>query len=100
MSVIESMVAAVGRMNLLAISGGRVRKISETLISLPVAYGYSVEVEYDEGFDLFIVRRVFTRGGKRFIKGEAERVYVEDLAEIAYDASCYHHEFGSVYARS
>lgn len=86
----------IGRMNIFAISGGRVRTLGETLV-LPVSNGYSVEVDLDEGSDTYTVRRVFTRSGKRSIKGEQTYVYCEELGEIAYQASSFRsYEFPKV----
>lgn len=73
---------------LLAVSGGRVRP-TPLGVSLPCGYGYSVEVDYLAGRDLYDVRRVFTRGGKRFVKGEVTHVYAEDLPETAYRAGMF-----------
>lgn len=91
----NDMIAQIGRMNLLAISGGRVRPIDAYAISLPVAYGYSVEVEYVPGLDLYEVRRVFTRNGRATVKGRQTHVYCSDLGETAYRASCYRDPFGA-----
>jgi hypothetical protein len=92
--IVETMLAHVGRMNVLAISGGRVNRLDEFTVSLPVHYGYSVEVHYDRGWDLYTVRRVFTRGGKRTVKGEVERLYFDNVGEAAYRASCFRDPFG------
>lgn len=100
LEICHTMERQIGRMNILAISGGRVKRIAETTLSFPVGSGYSVEVEYVEGRDLYSVRRVFARGGKQWIKGEVTHVYAEDLGETAYLASCYVNvEFGSEVAR-
>lgn len=88
----QTIVAQIGRMNVLAISGGRVKPTADGIV-LPVAHGYTVEVDYDEGFDSYVVRRVFTRAGKRFVKGEVAHVYCDQVGEIAYQASCYLHDF-------
>jgi hypothetical protein len=77
----------IGAMNLLAISGGRVTR-RETGITLPVAHGYSVTVDYSAG-DVYTVRRVFTRAGKASVKKEWTDVYCQEVGEIAYQASCY-----------
>lgn len=80
--------AQIGRMNVLAVSGGRVQTNDDTLV-LPVRHGYSVEVDLDPS-DTYSVRRVFTRGGRRVVKGEMTDVYCEDIGEAVYRASCYH----------
>lgn len=83
--------AQIGRMNVLAISGGRATRDGDTLV-LPVAHGYTVEVALATN-DTYIVRRVFTRAGVRYVKGEATDVYCDELGEFAYRASCYHDEW-------
>jgi hypothetical protein len=84
----------IGRMNVLAISGGRVRTADETVI-LPVASGYTVEIELAAN-DTYTVRRVFTRGVKRFIKGQIDNVYCDQVGDIAYEASCFRsNDFGA-----
>lgn len=80
--------AQIGHGNVLAISGGRARRDGHTLI-LPVAHGYTVEIDLDAN-DTYTVRRMFTRAGKRFVKGEITDVYCENIGDIAYRASCYH----------
>ena len=77
----------VGRMNLLAISGGRIAA-RPTGITLPVRYGYAVTIDLHAN-DTYVVRRVFTRGGKSWIKQEWTDVYADEVGEIAYRASCY-----------
>jgi hypothetical protein len=91
-----SMLRSIGRMNLLAISGGRVLWLDDFTVKLPVGAGYSVEVEYDRGSDTYTVRRVFTRKGVKFPKGELTYVYFDDLGETAYRASSFRsYEFGA-----
>lgn len=88
----HTMLEQIGRMNVLAISGGRVHygtDLEHPTIILPVRYGYAVEVTYEPGQDLYTVRRTFTRGLKRWTKRTWERVYNDQLGEIAYTASCY-----------
>lgn len=84
--------AQIGRMNVLAVSGGRVLRDGETLV-LPCGSGYTVEVDLDEGSDTYTVRRVFNRGGRKFPKGEQTYVYCDEVGEVAYRASCYHHDY-------
>lgn len=79
--------AQIGRMNVFAISGGRVQRDGDTLV-LPVAYGYSVEVDLDPS-DTYTVRRVLTRAGVRSVKAEVSDVYCDEIGEVAYRASCY-----------
>jgi len=87
------LVDQIGRMNVLAISGGRVHSIvndeGETVeVQLPVGHGYRVAITL--GFmDTYTVRREFVRAGKVFVKGVVEDVYYDEIGEVAYKASCY-----------
>jgi hypothetical protein len=83
----RTLIAQIGKMNILAISGGRIYA-RETGITLPVSSGYHVTVDL-AGNDTYIVRRVFVRAGKRHVKGERTNVYCEEVGEVAYKASCY-----------
>ena len=83
----HELIAQIGRMNLAAISGGRVRLVGETLV-LPVGSGYTVEITLDPS-DTYTVRRVFTRGIKRWIKGEVSNVYCDQVGEMAYQAHAF-----------
>ena len=95
MTTNQTTLSQIRRMDLLAISGGRVVQIDDKTISLPVHYGYSVEIEYQAGRDLYEVRRILKRGAKRFDKGTVTGVYAEDLSETAYQASCFQNvDFG------
>lgn len=77
----------VGRMNILFISGGRVTPI-ENGIELPVSNGYRVRIELTP-MDDYTVSRIFKRGGKEFLKGLRERVYFDEVGEIAYRAGMF-----------
>ena len=83
----RTLIDQIGKMNILAISGGRVYA-RETGITLPVSAGYHVTVDLAAG-DTYTVRRVFVRAGKRFVKGERTSVYCEEVGEVAYQASCF-----------
>ena len=83
----EELLQQIGSRNIFAISGGRVL-VRETGITLPVSSGYSVEVDLAAD-DTYVVRRVFTRAGKRWIKGERTNVYCDQVGELAYRASCF-----------
>jgi hypothetical protein len=83
----DVMLAQIGFMNVAAISGGRVTR-RDTGVTLPVGSGYSVTVDYDWG-DTYVVRRVFKRGAKVWIKGEQRDVYMDEVGEVAYRASCF-----------
>ena len=85
----QTMIEQIGRMTLLGASGGRKTIVDESTLRLPVGNGYSVEVVYDFGWDYYTVRRVFTRGGKRWVKGEISMVDCFQLSEAVWAASCY-----------
>ena len=84
----RELLAQIGRMNVLAISGGRWSIADNGSVRLPVGNGYSVEVELHPS-DTYIVRRVFSRGAKRWVKGSVSDVYCDNVGEIAYEASCF-----------
>lgn len=77
----------IGGMNVLAISGGRV-KATENGVELVCGYGYRVTVDLDPS-DTYTVRRVLDRGAKRFVKGEVSGVYCDQVGEQAYRAGMF-----------
>jgi hypothetical protein len=83
----SQLLAQIGRMNIMAISGGRVER-RPTGVTLPVGSGYRVTVDLDFN-DTYVVRRIFQRAGKTFVKGELRDVYCEDVGERAYEASSF-----------
>lgn len=89
---ITQTLAQIGRQNLAAISGFR-HSVQDGCLILPVSHGYSVSVELDEASDTYNVRRVFTRGGRHWLKGEARYVHAEQLSETCYRASCFYDEW-------
>lgn len=86
----SELINQIGGTNFFAISGGRVM-VRPTGITLPIAYGYSVEIDLAAN-DTYTVRRVLSRGTKRTIKGELSNVYCDEVGEVAYLASCYRDE--------
>lgn len=91
----SQLLAQIGRMNLLAISGGRVIR-RDTGVTLPVGAGYSVTIDLDWS-DTYVVRRVFKRGSKVWIKGEQRDVYFDEVGEVVYRASSFRsYDFGEV----
>ena len=93
----DELITQIGRMNVFAISGGRVGVIvnddGETVeIQLPVAYGYRVRITLGWD-DTYTVSRVIVKNTKKgineVIKGTVEGVYCENLGEVAYQASCF-----------
>lgn len=99
----DVLVEQIGRMNVLAISGGRVGVVKnnegETIeVELPVGAGYRVSIILAWN-DTYTVTRQFVRGGTVFQKGTVENVYCTEIGEIAYQASCFRNrEFGKVSA--
>jgi len=98
----DELIAQIGRMNIFAISGGRVgviRENGETVgIELPVSNGYRVSIKLGWD-DTWTVSRQFVRKGTVFDKGTLENVYADQVSEIAYQASCFRNvEFGKVSA--
>lgn len=77
----------IGTLNVLSISGGRASLVAEGLM-LPVGNGYSVRITLAAD-DTYTVERVFTRGGRHWIKGRREGVYCDEIGDAAYYASCF-----------
>ena len=94
----SELLAQIGRMNVFAISGGRVTRIyndgMETVgVRLPISSGRRVDVVLD-WTDTYIVRRVrrVTRGANRgqdVIEAEQSSVYCDEVGEVAYQLSCW-----------
>jgi hypothetical protein len=77
----DELMAQIGTMNVMAISGGRVvRRL--TGVTLPVDCGYSVTVDLHASDN--VVRRVFKRGTKTWVKGEQSDVCCDEVGEVAY----------------
>lgn len=87
--------AQIGRMNVFAISGGRVWIDADNDdLLLPVSHGYRVRICL-EADDTYTVTREMKRGNKIFTKGVERDVYCDQIGEVAYRASCYKNvEFG------
>jgi len=95
----------IGRRNLMAISGDRVRVIRNSELDtveiwLPVSSGYGVSVSLGWD-DTYTVAREFVRAGKVSDKGTIEGVYCDEVGEVAYQASCFrsNYEFGKVVSK-
>jgi hypothetical protein len=82
--VADTILAQIGRMNVLAISGGRVNRHPDG-VTLPVSNGYVVIVTLDP-CDTYTV----TRGYRGRIMGQRSDVYCDQVGEVAYRASCFH----------
>jgi hypothetical protein len=100
----DELIKQIGRMNVFAISGGRVGVIvndeGETVeIQLPVSNGYRVSIKLGWD-DTYTVSRQFVRKGTVSDKGTIEGVYCTEIGEVAYQASCFRSNdvFGKVSA--
>lgn len=83
----KELIAQIGWGNLAAISGGRI-ELSNGAVILPCGAGYAVMIQLDFS-DTYVVRRVFRRGDKVWVKGTQTNVYFDEVGEVAYQASCY-----------
>jgi hypothetical protein len=83
----QTLISQIGRMNVLAISGGRVLT-HNTGVILPVAYGHKVAIDLSAN-DSYTVRHTYTRGAKVWIKREWTDVHASEVGNIAYEASLY-----------
>jgi hypothetical protein len=83
----RTLLEQIGRMNWLALSGGRYEVFNSTVF-LPVSRGYWVAVTLTAADD-YTVSRIFIRAGKISVKETFEGVYAENISEVAYRASCY-----------
>jgi hypothetical protein len=83
----RTLLEQIGRMNWLAISGGRYEVFNSTVF-LPVAKGYWVAITLT-GADDYTVNRITLRAGKVTVKETFEGVYAENIGEVAYRASCF-----------
>ena len=88
----DELIAQIGKMNIFAISGGRVGVIKEegetVAIEMPVSQGYRVVVSLGWD-DTWTVSRQYVRKGVVSDKGTLEVVYADQVGEVAYQASCY-----------
>ena len=95
----DELINQIGRMNIFAISGGRVgvtkNNQGETVeIELKVSNGYRVVISLGWN-DEYIVSRQFVRNGVVYDKGTLENVPCENVGEVAYKASCFRNvQFG------
>ena len=93
-NVLIAQINAGNRFNFAAISGGRIVRLNDKSVRLPVGNGYAVEIEL-AGHDTYTVCRTFTRKRRgelvptRYVKGERTEVYADQVGNVAYYASCY-----------
>ena len=85
---IGTLMQQIGRMNFIAISGGRMFYHDHGVI-LPVGNGYKVTVDYDDVRDEYTVRRIRIQGFRAYLHGEVAGANDENVGEIAYRASCF-----------
>lgn len=83
----RTLLEQIGRMNWLAISGGRYEVFNSTVF-FPVDRGYWVAVTLTAADD-YTVNRITLRAGKITVKATFEGVYAENIGEVAYRASCF-----------
>ena len=102
----EQTIAQIGRMNLMAISGGRWHMHEYVLderygdMILPVSSGYRVRISL-RADDTYEVTREMKRGPKLFVKGIQTEVYCDEVGEVCYQASSYKsNNFGEHVVRS
>ena len=95
----DELIKQIGRMNIFAISGGRVgvtkNSRGETVeIEIKVSNGYRVVISLGWN-DEYIVSRQFVRSGVVYDKGTLENVLCDNIGEVAYKASCFRNvQFG------
>lgn len=90
--------AQVGRMNILAISGGRVLPLKNALgetvgVAYPVDASRRVEVilDYDDTYSVSRIRYI-TKGSEantEVVEYSVSGVYCDNVGEVAYSASCW-----------
>jgi len=79
----------IGRMNLLAVSGGRWNVGHDGSVILPVRHGYDVRVALAAD-DTYTVERRWTRVGQPIrIKARWTGVHADQVGDVVYRASCY-----------
>lgn len=100
--IAQTMIEQIGRMNILAISGGK-KTIEydgqDVEIVLPCGYGYQVRICYETGRDLYRVSRCYQKGLNFWIKGEKVGVYDTELGEEAYRAGMFRDDWTTQGAR-
>ena len=79
--------AQMRKMNVWAISGGRVMTAGSTVF-FPVSGGYQVAVTLTAADD-YTVQTIFVRGGKVTVKAEVTGVYADQVGDVAYEMSCF-----------
>lgn len=83
----QNILHQIGRINVLAISGGRVSALDDG-VELPVGAGYKVRVRLTH-MDDYTIERVFVRNGKEYTKGTETGHYFDSVGDSAYRASCF-----------
>ena len=89
----DELIDQIGRMNIFAISGGRVgvtknNQGESVEVELKVGKGYRVSISLGWD-DTWTVSRQFVRKGVVSDKGTLTGVFADQVGEIAYKASCF-----------
>ena len=91
--VVQTTLSQIGVNTRFAVTGGRWDyghdKEGWNVLVLPCGTGYSVEVAYNRGPDLYTVSRVYRRGSKRWVKASVDNVHVAELDEAVYSAGMF-----------
>jgi hypothetical protein len=83
----REIVAQIGRMNMLCISGGQWFPIADG-IEMKAGGGYVVRVQLTPADD-YTVTRIFRRNGVDTEHGQKRGVYFDTVGNEAYRASCF-----------
>lgn len=90
--IAQTILDQIGRMNVLAISGGRRSYLQDdegVEVILPCGHGYEVRITYVAARDLYTVTRGYRRGLSYWIKGQMTDIGDTELGEVAYRAGMY-----------
>ena len=101
-AVAQTILDQIGRMNVLAISGGKRQWAHDAAgveVVLPCGYGYEVRVRYVYGRDTYTVTRGYRKGLSYWVKGEMTDVYCDQVSEVAYRAGMFRDEWTTNGAR-
>ena len=91
-AIARTITEQIGRMNVLAISGGKMSYAYDdegVELVLPCGYGYEVRVKYVAGRDTYTVIRGYRRGLSYWIKGQMTDIYDTEVGEVAYRAGMF-----------
>ena len=88
----DTLIKQIGSGNILAISGGRIVRGTDSDLILPVRRNIDVRIQYNRGSDTYTVQRIrrIVKGANRgniLIERNFDFVYAENVGEVAYKAS-------------